>query len=428
MKVKVEKIVYKWYWIAKHQNWKKILIRPPVWIWEVDIIIKKNKKDYYEAITNCEKVSICKHHFCNWWGCWWCLWQVFDYEEQLLYKQMIVEDALRKLNLDINKIIWSDIIYWYRNKVEFSFWKNVWFHEYWRWDKIVDVEWCYLIDKKMNEIFLRFKNFLKDKLPYYDLKTHKWILRSLILRKTKNWIMCNLVVNKTNINFFDFFKNFDFSDINTFIVSFNSSLSGHMQYIDEYIYIKNEQVYETLNLWDELKFIVSPFSFFQVNTNWIEKLLLYLINNINKYDIWLDLYCWTWLFWITLSYFNKIKKLIGIEIIKQAIDDANINAELNNINNYQFIVWKVENINLNYNSDLIIVDPPRDGLHKNVIKFLINYKKHKKFDLIYISCNPVTLARDLEILVGTNLFKIKTVQPFDLFPHTRHVENVVLIE
>ena len=351
-----------------------------------------------------------------------------------------------------------------------------WFHKQWEFAKIVDVDSCGLISDKMNQVFETMKSLCFNSwLPVFDQKTHQWFFRHLVIREwIHTWqLMVNLSISFWNLNeeqtklweqLMDNFKSNEFlkKNITTFIITYNEWLSDTIKnnqsearvfwwdwYIHENLIFvgwnkennKDEDDENDINNETQLTFRISPFSFFQTNTLWAEKLFWTAFNILWNID-WniLDLYCWAWSIWLSLlkqNYNkNKTNELIGIEIVEDAINDAKVNAGINWLENQSFFVAspcekvltkfpeleeKIKNIGV------VIVDPPREWLHLNVIQWIGNLKKEYKFKLLYISCNPVTMARDIELLIKEQWFSTKEVQPVDMFPHTHHIEDICVL-
>ena len=475
--VKIEKIWFGWIWIATWKDGKKILI---TW-WALpnmvaDLKIVKNKSDYiktqiYKIHNFWKKLSenICKHHmffddnknFSTW--CWWCKWQILPYEEQINLKEQVVKDSFRWSDFFEKTYSWfvpSPKTFNYRNKMEFSFWKYIvkgevlsswswWFHKQWMFSKIVDIENCLIAWNLINKVFLYIKNILKkSNLPVYDQMKHTWFFRHLVIRQgfNTNEVLVNLSVatkyfdkNKKDFTLWQKLQkklkddNFIKENVKSFVITENNWLWDVVRWkdikfynlfwdgsINEYLLIDNVKI----------DFKISAFSFFQTNTLWAQKLFWTAKSMLPeiKWNI-LDLYCWAWTIWLTLLKSWIWKKLLWVEIVEQAIEDAKYNAKLNNLQNKaKFIADKAENINFNLeNIGLIVVDPPRSWLHKNVINFLWNLKKQKNFKLLYISCNPVTMNRDLKLLQNYG-FEIKNLKAVDMFPHTHHIEMIGILE
>ena len=357
----------------------------------VEITITNNKKNYQEgSVTKIIKESNIRiKPICPYFNiCGGCQLMHIPYEEQLKFKQEKIENIIHKYtdnSLKINKIIKCDNIYNYRNKATIHVFNKKGFYKE-NTNEIININYCYLLDNKINEILKELNN--------KKLDNDEIIIKS-------NGID-TLVYHENNNN--------DLSNINT-----NNII------LKDKIIKGNNYIIETLN---DYKFIVSPLSFFQVNTKQTIKLYntIKKLANLNQNDNLLDLYCGTGTIGIYLSkYCNKV---LGVEINKHAISDANKNKELNNIDNIEFIVGDAKDIikSTKFIPNVIIVDPPRSGLFKGMINDLLKFNADK---IIYVSCEPITLARDLKELM--NYYNIKEIQPVDMFPNTYHVENVVLL-
>jgi len=422
-------------------------------------------------------------------GCGGCKRQVMSYAKQLELKEKIVlenfQNILKTGPTEALSIIGSPLEKNYRNKIEFSFWKylkkyfiekskdqslevpagfeieahrNLWFHKQGEFSKIVDVNSCGLISDKANSIFQYIKKLCKDSwLPVHDQKTHFGFFRHLVIREGVNTdqILVNLVIadqylhdaNKTPIR--NKLKQILLSDdflqksITTFVVTTNNGLADIVkgQNISLEILRGNGHIFETLCLnlnqkKSETIFRVSPFSFFQTNTFAAQQLFSRAAELIDEVSgTVLDLYCGTGS--IGLSFLNMWiwNSLIGIEIVEESIKDAKKNAENNDLAEQSFFVaWPAEKVvheNKSVRSKLknlwlVIIDPPREGLHKEVIKFLIELKKEHNSKLLYISCNPVTMARDISLLIQEN-YQLQTFQPIDMFPQTHHIECIGIL-
>ena len=499
----------------------------------VDVTVVKRRKDYIEAhILETKKYDnqiadweiFCPHFFIPKWvsevnqwtekiGCGGCKWQMMSYNRQLDVKQDLVSDAFKKLNKNLSEewkeiqilpIIPSPLQIGYRNKIEFSFWvykqqnkefrqwikewkteeeifktginkydidcnQCCWFHKQWEFAKIVDVDNCWLISDKMNQVFKIIKDLCFNSwLPVFDQKTHQWFFRHLVIREwIHTWqLMVNLSISFWNLDeeqtklreqlMDDFQKNEFLKDnITTFIITYNEWLSDTVKndqseakvfwwdwYIHENLVFIWENKEDSENNLDDTKltFRISPFSFFQTNTLWAEKLFWTAFKMLWNID-WniLDLYCWAWSIWLSLlkQNYNKNNELIWIEIVEDAIKDARVNASINWLENQSFfVVSPCEKVLTKFpeleekikNIWVVIVDPPREWLHPNVISWIWNLKKEYKFKLLYISCNPVTMARDVEMLVNEQWFSTKEIQPVDMFPHTHHIEDICILE
>jgi len=356
------------------------------------------------------------------------------------------------------------------------------FHKQWEFAKIVNVDSCGLISEKMNQVYEAIKDLCFNSwLPVFDQKTHQWFFRHLVIRE---WIhteqlMLNLSISFGNLNeeqtklweqLMEDFKTNEFlkKNVTTFVITYNEWLSDTVKndqsetkvfwwdgYIHEQLNFtqskknKDEVIDEDdgneeneVNNETKLTFRISPFSFFQTNTLGAEKLFWTAFNMLGNIE-WnlLDLYCWAGSIGLSLlkqnNGKNKDSELIWIEIVEDAIRDANVNANINWLENQSFFVASPCEKVLNKFPELeekikniwvVIVDPPREWLHPNVIEWIWKLKKEYKFKLLYISCNPVTMARDIEMLVNEQWFNAKEVQPVDMFPHTHHIEDICVLE
>ena len=398
--------------------------------------------------------------------CWWCKWQLLPYDKQVDLKDKIVKDSFNWLDFFDKAYEWilpAEKIFNYRNKMEFSFWKMVmkkdktnqvysdWslgFHKQGNFSKVVDVSSCLIAWEWINKIFTYLKNIFKESgLPVYDNYNHSWFFRHLVIREWFNTgqILVNLSVatkffdeNKDKINLWTNLQKKLYDDeflrknITTFVITENNELADVVKWNNIKVYNLRGwwHIFEKLNFKDtQLTFRISAFSFFQTNTLQAQVLFETAINMLPKikWDI-LDLYCGAWTIGITLLKLWIWNNLLGIEVVKDAIVDANVNAKLNWLTSkVKFIANKAESVDFSdSNYSLVVVDPPRSWLHKNVIKFLHNLKKKNDFVLLYISCNPVTMARDLKLLVEL-WFNVKKLKAVDMFPHTHHIEMIWVV-
>lgn len=466
--IEVEKLVFWWKWFAKLKSentdldWRTIFISWGVTPGSiVNVRVLKSRKDYIEA--QCQEVikksPIEKQHPNNPYGKQaWIMWVNIPYEEQLKIKAWQVEESLfhvRKLqeDIEISPIVPSKIIDWYRNKVEFSFWKNIsaktWsnehfnvgFHKQWEFSKIEDFDWTILIDDIQNTIYKEIKDFAKDTgLPVYDQFNNQGFFRHIMLRKTyftdelmiifsfnHEFEWYNEEVYKKLKDFFtDLSKKY--SQIKSVYFSLNSGKADIA--IAELEHIYGEKVIQESFM--DLKFNISPKSFFQTNSSQAKVLYENVLNQINPSDLKdftvLDLYGWTWTIWMVFAPHSK--NVISVELVEQASKDWEKNAKMNNITNMSFVNAKVEDFLEKYTengktADLLVVDPPRAWMHP---KALPNLLKFGTKNIIYVSCNPATLSRDLSYILQNSDYKIVNVTPVDMFPHTPHIETIVKLE
>ena len=418
------------------------------------LIIKKNKT-YFEAkileIISQSKYyqePICEHFS----YCGGCSFQNLDYQIQTQQKSKQIKDIFHRIG-GLNDFIMEPIevceeIYKYRNKMEFTFSNRRWIlknepenvksdfalglHIPGRYDKILNINQCHIQKDSANIILNIVRRYSRDMEPY-DIIEHKGFLRNLIIKHSENTneIMINIVtafkdtkVLKPLVNkLVDNVKN-----IKSIVNNITSRKAGVSS--GEYeVNLHGENVIkETIN---GMVFNISANSFFQTNTRQTEKLYSKIIDiaNLTGKEIIYDLYCGTGTIGLTLA--KKAKFIYGFELNKFAINDAKINAEKNNIQNIHFLLGDLQNIfrvNLDTEKiekpDIIIIDPPRAGMHKKTILDII--KKNPK-KIIYISCNPATQARDVKEFCANN-YVLEKIFPIDLFPHTPHIENIALLQ
>ncbi|MFA6779828.1 MAG: 23S rRNA (uracil(1939)-C(5))-methyltransferase RlmD, partial [Paludibacteraceae bacterium] len=380
-------------------------------------------------------------------------WQILPYEEQLRHKQdQIINNLTRigKVELpEIMPILGSEKILYYRNKLEFTFSNKKWlteeaiqsgekfdnmnalgFHIPGMFDKVLDIEECFLQENISNEIRNEIRDFaLQNEMPFYDIRNREGLLRNIIIRTASTGEIMLIVV---------FFKDEQES---------REKLLGHIAekfpQITALLYIINEKCNDTITdqetivfkgrdyIFEEmegLKFKIGSKSFYQTNSKQAYELYKIARNfaGLTGNELVYDLYTGTGTIACFVS--KMAKKVIGIEYVPEAIEDAKINAETNNIDNTLFYAGDMKDI-LTYDfiqqhgrPDTIITDPPRDGMHPDVVETILRAEPKK---IVYVSCNPATQARDLNLL--DKKYKVEAVQPVDMFPHTQHVENVVLL-
>lgn len=401
-KVEVTKLDHQGRGIAKIND--KVIFIPnalPRETIDVDIVLEKKK--YYEGtikeIINASDKRI--KPVCPYFEeCGGCQFLNMNYQDSLDYKQNKVEEIMNKylgIKIKINNIVACDNNLYYRNKTTFQVKNDIGFFKE-KTNTLIPVDKCYISDIKINDIY----KAIKDNIDLTNVK-------QVIIRATKNTLE-SMVVFKTS-NYID-----------------NKKIIDILKKKVDSIYINDELIYGKGKIIENLcnkNFYISPSSFFQVNTLQAEKLYNKAIAyaDIKKEDTVLDLYCGTGTIGIVAS--NKAKKVIGIELNKEAIKDANENKKLNNINNIEFYagdVGKILNKN-NYKPDIIIVDPPRAGLDSLALAQILNIRPKK---LVYVSCDLMTLARDLKLL--SNDYDILELTPVDMFPYTAHVESVCALK
>ncbi len=423
----------------------------------VDIKALKNKKSFYEG----KAVRI--HEFsdkrvepkCSHFGvCGGCRWQNMKYSEQLFYKQKQVEDSLKRIGNfdypDVLPIIPSENEYFYRNKLEFTFSNKRWldesemendpltrdmnglgFHIPGMFDRIVDIKNCYLQADPSNSIRNAVKKYATDMgLTFFDTRKISGFLRNLLIRTTTTGdLMVILVVfyddREAIYNLLDYVYK-QFPSITSLMYVVNPKRNDTISDLEVILYKGRDHMIETM---EDLKFMIGPVSFFQTNS--LQAYKLYQVArdfaDLSGTEVVYDLYTGTG----TIANFvaSKAKKVVGIESVPAAIQDADVNAQINGIHNTVFYagdIAKVLNqdfIDQNGKPDVVITDPPRAGMVEKVIEQILVMLPQK---IVYVSCNPATQSRDVNLL--SEHYRVVKVQPVDMFPHTQHVENVMLME
>lgn len=430
----------------------------------VDLQVTRKKSKYREAKTIAIKQRSDKRvePVCQHFGvCGGCKWQNMSYDWQLFYKQKQVTDALTRLAKielpEIEKIFPSKKIYHYRNKLEFTFSNKKWlteeqiqdktlsfdeglgenarnalgFHIPGLFDKILDIETCYLQDEPSNAIRNEIRKYAFDNnLPFFDLREKLGLLRNIIIRSTSTgeWMLIFSFhyEDKTIIEPLLNHISEAFPQITSLHYVINPKQNDTIGDLDIKLFKGNDSIYENM---EGLKFKISPKSFYQTNSD--QAYELYKITRdfaaITSSDIVYDLYTGTG----TIANFvaHQAKKVVGVEYVPAAIEDAKINSQINNISNTAFYAGDMKDVlndafvKENGKPDIIITDPPRAGMHDDVTKKILEIEPKR---VVYVSCNPATQARDLQML--DQKYKVTRVQPVDMFPQTHHVENVVLLE
>lgn len=422
----------------------------------VDVRVTRKKKSFMEAkpLHFHELSEMRQNPFCEHFGtCGGCKWQHIQYDEQLKLKEQQVIENLERIGKikveDQQPILGSEKTQFYRNKLEYTFSSHRWltdeeiksgkefnrngvgFHIPGRFDMILDVNKCWLQTDFSNEIRLSIKDFaIQNNLSFYTIKEHKGLLRNLIIRTSSTGE--NMVIvqfGEDNQDEVDLVMNHiteKFPDITSLLYVIN--LKGNETFGDLEVVCFNgrDHIFEEM---EGLKFKIGPKSFYQTNSDQAYELykLAREFAGLQKYDIVYDLYTGTG----TIANFvaRSVKKVVGVEYVPEAIVDARINSEINGINNTAFYAGDMKDIftehfiNENGHPDVIITDPPRAGMHENVINVLRKIAAKK---IVYVSCNPATQARDLELL--SDLYDVKISKPVDMFPHTHHCECICVLE
>ena len=423
----------------------------------VNILTTKQRKSYYQGkITEFHKYSdIRTQPKCEHFGvCGGCKWQHITYSEQLKFKEDEVKNNLVRIgNLKLPKItpIKGAInSYFYRNKMEYSFSDSRWlsleeikskkiikqknalgFHIPGMWNKVVDINKCWLQEDITNTLRNSIKNFsINNNIPFFNHSNQTGDLRTLMIRTTSTEEVMVLLQfysdNKKNRELLLDFLIEQFPNINSLLYVVNNKANDTIYDQEVKTYFGNSFITEKM---EGLEFKINAKSFYQTNSDQAYELykIVREISNLKKTDIVYDLYTGTGTIALFIS--KNVKKVVGIEAVPDAIDAAKENAINNKILNTDFHVGDMKSvlndefIKLNGNPDVIITDPPRDGMHKKVIQQIKNISPKK---IIYVSCNSATQARDLELL--KDHYNIMNSQAVDMFPQTHHVENVVLLK
>lgn len=458
LNIKIESYAAEGKSIARLEDGKVLFVDNAIPGDVIDALIIKDKKSWAQART-LQLVSPSPQRiepFCQHFGiCGGCKWQMLPYAQQLIYKQQQVLDQLERIGHlqlpEMQPIIGSPYERYYRNKLEFTFSTHRYltfeqiadrtekiapvpalgFHAPGLFDKVVEIHTCYLQQEPTNLLLKVLREYSeKHNLPYYDYKAQYGWLRNVILRvATTGEILINLVMHHEEREHREGILNY-LSDNIQGITSLNYTINGkvndtiHDQ--DVICYRGKDHIEEKL---ENYRFKISPKSFFQTNTYQAEA--LYRVTRdfagLTGNETLYDLYCGTGSIGIFCS--GGAKKVIGIEVVEDAIKDAKENAALNGLSNCLFFAGDAEKICTDNffaehgTPDVIITDPPRAGMTEKLVQQLMKIRAPK---VVYVSCNPATQARDLQLLNET--YKITKLQPVDMFPHTHHIENVALLE
>lgn len=397
--------------------------------------------------------------FCSHFGlCGGCKWQNLDYTTQLQYKQQQVIDNLERLGgltlPEIKPIIASQKIKHYRNKLEFSFTSYRWFtkdemdsgkelsrnglgyHLPKSFDKVFDVDHCYLQPEPSDSIRLAIKEIaIRENIPFFDTKRQDGFLRTLGIRTANTGeVMIILQVTSNNKEWIEKVLGHvasTFPQVTSLNYVVNAKKNDTYGDLEVHCWKGKPYITETMTKPDgsgTLQFRVGPKSFYQTNAEQAHALYIesWKLADLKGHELVYDLYTGTG----TIANFvaANAKKVIGLEYVSAAIDDAKVNSQINNISNTDFYAGDIKDLlddaflNKHGRPDVIITDPPRAGMHEDVCKMLLKAAPEK---IVYVSCNPATQARDLKML--SEKYTIIAVQPVDMFPHTMHVENIVLL-
>ena len=422
----------------------------------IDAVVIKDKKSWMQGrMTRLVTPSPQRiEPFCQHFGvCGGCKWQMLPYPQQLIYKQQQVTDQLQRIGHielpPIQPIIGSPHERYYRNKLEFTFSTRRYltfeeigarsekieqeaalgFHAPGLFDKVVEIHTCYLQHEPTNKLLTVLREFTKG-MPYYDYQAQYGWLRNVVIRiTTTGEVLINLVIHHEDKEKREAILDHLLANIPG-ITSLNYTINGKMNDsihdLDVICYSGNPYIEEKL---ENYRFKISPKSFFQTNT-WQAEALYRVTREfagLTGTETLYDLYCGTGSIGIFCS--KDAKKVIGIEVIEEAVKDAYENAAMNGLEHCRFFAGDVEKIctdaffETHGRPDVIITDPPRAGMTEKLIQQLLKMRAPK---VVYVSCNPATQARDLQLLDAA--YTITKLQPVDMFPHTHHIENVALLE
>jgi 23S rRNA (uracil1939-C5)-methyltransferase len=421
----------------------------------IHAFVHRQKKNWAEGrMTELVKPSAFRAvPFCEHFGvCGGCKWQMLPYEKQLEYKQQQVHDQLSRIGhislSEMEPIIGSAQQTFYRNKLEFTFSNHRYrtneeikaangeaflpepalgFHAPGLFDKVVPVNSCFLQPEPSNKILKSLREFSqKNKFDYYDYKAQQGWLRNAVIRvATTGEVLVNLVFQHEEKKNREAILNYlldQVPEITTLHYTINPK-------VNDSIYDLDVVTYHGKGFIEEYQFKISPKSFFQTNTKQAEALYKATRDfaGLTGNEVLYDLYCGTGSIGIFCS--KNAKKVIGIEVVEDAVKDAKENAAMNNLNHCLFFAGDVAGICTDSffeehgKPDVIITDPPRAGMHEKLVQQLLKIKAPK---VVYVSCNPATQARDLALL--DEVYKVTKIQAVDMFPHTHHIENIALLE
>lgn len=430
----------------------------------VDLEVFKKKKNYLEGrILRIKKPSdkrvtpVCQHFGL----CGGCKWQQMDYQWQIYYKQKQVKDNFDRIGKldypEIRPILGCEKQYYYRNKLEYAFSNRKWltdgapagtygeeeckglgFHLPQLFDRVVDVAHCHLQADPSNDIRLFVRKFTMDyKLSYYSVRQHEGLMRNLVIRcNSKGEFMVILVISEeSRVIRNELIPALEqrFPQIVSLLLIINNKLNDVINDLPFECLKGDPWLIETMASprqgFPDLQFRIGPVSFFQTNVYQAERLYhaAFDLAEVKGDEVMYDLYTGTG---TIAQYFSRfVKRVVGIEYVEEAIADAKVNMALNGIENCTFFagdmakIFTDDFIKAQGRPNFIVTDPPRAGMAEKVVEQLLKIRAEK---IVYVSCNPATQARDLQLL--STAYDLKAVQPVDMFPHTQHVENITLLE
>ncbi|MCK9326442.1 MAG: 23S rRNA (uracil(1939)-C(5))-methyltransferase RlmD [Bacteroidales bacterium] len=455
-KIRIESVGAEGKAVARHEN--RVIFVPMVIPGDVvDVQVVKKRRTYSEgrmvrivSPSPDRQKPVCSHFGV----CGGCKWQMLPYSLQLKYKSQQVGDQLTRIGQlklpEIRPIIGAVQPEFYRNKMEYTFSNRRWltneevrsgvdpeedpalgFHVRGLFDKVVNVDKCWLQPDPANEIRNEVRRFtLEHGFSYFDLRKQTGLMRNLTIRCTSigEW----MVIVSFHENspdqirmLMDHLKE-RFPFLTSLMYVINPKRNDTIADLDVITWYGRDYIIEEM---EGLQFKISPKSFFQTNSHQVMRLYQVVRDfaELKGDDVVYDLYTGTGT--IALFLARQVSKVIGIEYVPEAIEDARINAEMNEISNAEFLIGDMKDVlgsslfEQYGQPDLIVLDPPRAGVHPDVITAIRDTDAPR---IVYVSCNPATQARDLALL--SDRYAIQAVQPVDMFPHTHHVENVVLLK
>ena len=437
-------------------KWNDIVVFVPLTVPGdvVNVQIRTKRRRYMEGYVTeyIERSPLRVEPFCSHFGvCGGCKWQNIPYSEQIAFKQQQVVDQLTRIGHlslpEISPILGSAKTDHYRNKLEFTFAPKRWktyeevargeeiadtpalgFHIPSMFDKILDIDYCHLQPSPSNEIRNELKSFcIEHNIPFYDIRQHLGMMRNVVIRTASTGEVMVIVVfaaeDKEVIDLVMGHLQKSFPQITSLVYMINDKLNDSLGDREPVLYAGRDHIFEQM---ENLRFKVGPKSFYQTNSE--QAYELYKVArefaDLKGDEVVYDLYTGTG----TIANFvaQRAKSVVGVEYVEEAIEDAKVNSAINGITNTSFYagdmkdVMNDEFVERNGKPDVVILDPPRAGVHEDVIATILRAAPQR---IVYVSCNPATQARDLALM--NDQYEIVAVQPVDMFPHTHHVENVV---
>lgn len=420
----------------------------------VNVQVRTKRKRYMEGYVKeyIKRSPLRVEPFCAHFGvCGGCKWQSIPYSEQLAFKQQQVTDQLTRIGHiqipEVSPILGSAKTDHYRNKLEFTFAPKRWktyeevargeeigdkpalgFHIPGMFDKVLDIDYCHLQAEPSNAIRNELRRYcIAEGYEFYDIRNHTGLMRNVIIRTASTGEVMVIVVFAEDkqehiVPLMEHLK-VTFPDITSLVYMVNDKLNDSLGDRDPILYAGRDHIFEQM---ENLRFKIGPKSFYQTNSE--QAYELYKV--VREYaalsgsEVVYDLYTGTG----TIANFvaAKAKSVVGVEYVEEAIEDAKVNSALNGIDNTTFYAGDMKDVmndafvEANGRPDVVILDPPRAGVHEDVIDTILRAAPEK---IVYVSCNPATQARDLALMDAH--YKVVAVQPVDMFPHTHHVENVV---